>query len=66
MLAQIFKSVLITSLAGSFLAVVITLLRPAAKRIFGYLRHYCIWLIVYDKNGNLLNILSLTIFQGLK
>lgn len=46
MLSEIFKAILITSLAGSLLAVVITLLKPVTKRIFGYSWHYYIWLAV--------------------
>lgn len=46
MLGEIFKMFLITSLAGSVLAGIISLLRPATKRIFGYSWHYYIWLCV--------------------
>lgn len=46
MLAQIFKAVLITSLAGSVLSIVITLLKPVTKKVFGYSWHYYIWLAV--------------------
>lgn len=46
MLGEIFKALLITSLAGSALAAVISLLRPITKKIFGYSWHYYIWLCV--------------------
>ena len=46
MIREIFKALLITSLAGSALAVVISLFRPITKRIFGYSWHYYIWLCV--------------------
>ena len=46
MIGELFKAILITSLAGSALAVVISLLRPVTKKIFGYSWHYYIWLCV--------------------
>jgi len=46
MLGEIFKAFFITSIAGSALAVVITLLKPVTKRFFGYLWHYYVWLAV--------------------
>lgn len=46
MISEIFKALLITSLAGSALAVVISLFRPITKKIFGYSWHYYIWLCV--------------------
>lgn len=46
MIGEIFKAVLITSLAGSVLAGIITLFRPITKKIFGYSWHYYIWLCV--------------------
>ena len=46
MTGEIFKAVLITSLAGSVLAGLITLFRPITKKIFGYSWHYYIWLCV--------------------
>lgn len=46
MISEIFKPLLITSLAGSALAVVISLLRPITKKLFGYSWHYYIWLCV--------------------
>lgn len=46
MLGEMFKAILITSLAGSVLAAVITLLKPVTKRVFGYSWHYYIWLTV--------------------
>ena len=46
MISEIFKALLITSLAGSALAVVISLIRPITKKIFGYSWHYYIWLCV--------------------
>ena len=44
MIGELFKALLITSLAGSVLTVVISLLRPITKKIFGYSWHYYIWL----------------------
>ena len=46
MIGELFKALLITSLAGFALAVVISLLRPVTKKIFGYSWHYYIWLCV--------------------
>ena len=46
MIGELFKALLITSLAGSALAVVISLLRPITKKFFGYSWHYYIWLCV--------------------
>lgn|GEM_PF-3479173 len=46
MTGEIFKAVLITLLAGSVLAGIITLFRPITKKIFGYSWHYYIWLCV--------------------
>ncbi len=46
MIGEIFKSILITSFAGSVFAVVISLFRPITKKIFGYSWHYYIWLCV--------------------
>ena len=46
MIGELFKTLLITSLAGTALAVVISLLRPVTKKIFGYSWHYYIWLCV--------------------
>lgn len=46
MLSEIFKALLITSLAGSCLAAVITIVKPATKKVFGYSWHYYIWLAV--------------------
>ncbi len=46
MIGELFKAILITSLAGSALAAVISLLRPITKKIFGYSWHYYIWLCV--------------------
>lgn len=46
MLSEIFKALLITSLAGSCLAAIITLIKPITKRVFGYSWHYYIWLAV--------------------
>ena len=46
MIGEFFKALLITSLAGSALAVVISLLRPITKKLFGYSWHYYIWLCV--------------------
>ncbi len=43
---EILKAILITSLAGSALALVITLLKPITKKFFGYKWHYYIWLAV--------------------
>ncbi len=44
MLGEIFKAFLITSLAGSALTALITLLKPLTKRVFGYSWNYYIWL----------------------
>lgn len=46
MIGELFKALLITSLAGSAFAVVISLLRPITKKLFGYSWHYYIWLCV--------------------
>ena len=46
MIGELFKAILITSLAGTALAVVISLLRPITKKLFGYSWHYYIWLCV--------------------
>ena len=46
MIGELFKALLITSLAGSSFAVVISLLRPVTKKLFGYSWHYYIWLCV--------------------
>lgn len=46
MLSEIFKALLITSLAGSCLAAVITFAKPITKKVFGYYWHYYIWLAV--------------------
>ena len=46
MLNEIFKALLITSLAGSCLTAIITITKPITKKIFGYSWHYYIWLAV--------------------
>lgn len=46
MISEIFKAILVTTLAGSALAAVISISRPITKRIFGYSWHYYIWLCV--------------------
>ncbi len=46
MLGDLFRAFLITSIAGSALAVIITFLRPVTRRVFGYSWHYYIWLAV--------------------
>ena len=46
MIGELFKALLITSLAGTALALVISLLRPITKKLFGYSWHYYIWLCV--------------------
>ena len=46
MISQVFKAILITSLAGSALTGVICLFRPITKKHFGYSWHYYIWLCV--------------------
>ena len=46
MIGELFKALLITSLAGSALAAVISLFRPITKKLFGYSWHYYIWLCV--------------------
>ena len=46
MISEIFKAFLITSLAGTAFAAVISLIRPITKKAFGYSWHYYIWLCV--------------------
>ena len=46
MIAEAFKAFLITSLAGTVAAVIISLFRPITKKLFGYSWHYYIWLCV--------------------
>ncbi len=46
MIGELFKALLITSLAGSALAAVISIFRPITKKLFGYSWHYYIWLCV--------------------
>lgn len=46
MIPEMFKFLLIPSLAGTVLAAVICLFRPITKKIFGYSWHYYIWLCV--------------------
>ena len=46
MLGELFKALLITSLAGSCLAAVLAVTKPITKKIFGYSWHYYIWLCV--------------------
>lgn len=46
MISEIFKAILVTTLAGSALAAVISIFRPITKKIFGYSWHYYIWLCV--------------------
>ncbi len=46
MIGQLLKVILITSLTGSGLALIVTLLKPITKKIFGYKWHYYIWLAV--------------------
>ncbi len=46
MTEELLKAILITSLAGSVFALVITLIKPITKKIFGYKWHYYIWLAV--------------------
>lgn len=46
MISEIFKTLLITSFAGSALAIVISMFRPVTKKLFGYSWHYYIWLCV--------------------
>ena len=46
MLGEIFKALLITSLAGTCLTAVITVTKPITKKVFGYSWHYYIWLAV--------------------
>ncbi len=43
---EILKALLITSVAGSGLALAITLIRPLTKKVLGYAWHYYIWLTV--------------------
>lgn len=46
MISEIFKAILVTSLAGSVLVGIISLFRPITKKIFDYSWHYYIWLCV--------------------
>ena len=46
MFGEIFKAILITTLAGSAMTAVICILHPVTKRIFGCTWHYYIWLCV--------------------
>jgi len=46
LISEIFKAILVTTLAGSALAAVISIFRPITKKIFGYSWHYYIWLCV--------------------
>lgn len=46
MLEYIFKSILITSLLGSFLAILLTAVKPLTKKYFSGNWHYYIWLTV--------------------
>lgn len=46
MIGEIFKAILITTLAGSAMTAVICILHPVTKRIFGCSWHYYIWLCV--------------------
>lgn len=46
MLNEVFKALIIPSLAGAMLAGMITIARPLTKRIFGFSWHYYIWLAV--------------------
>ena len=46
MAEQILRAILITTLAGSFLTTVITLLKPITRNLFGFSWHYYIWLAV--------------------
>lgn len=43
---QIFKSVLLISAAGSFLTLILLLLKPVTRRVFGNIWQYYIWLLV--------------------
>lgn len=46
MIGEIFKALIITSLAGSEFALLVTLVRPITKKLFGYLWHYYVWIAV--------------------
>lgn len=46
MIGEIFKALIITSLAGSAFALLVTLVRPITKKLFGYLWHYYVWIAV--------------------
>ncbi len=46
MTAEFFKYILILSLIGTALSMLITLLKPITKKVFGYSWHYYIWLAV--------------------
>ena len=46
MAGELLKALIITSLAGSVLTIIISLLKPITKNVFGYKWHYYIWLTV--------------------
>ena len=46
MIDSIFKSVLVSTLSGSILAIIIIMLKVVTRRFFGYKWNYYIWLIV--------------------
>ena len=45
-MAQLFTSYILTSIAGTFLALILILLRPLTRKIFSGNWHYYMWLVV--------------------
>ena len=45
-MAQIFTSFLLTSVIGTTLGLILTLLKPLTRKIFSSAWHYYIWLVV--------------------
>lgn len=45
-MAQIFTSFLLTSVIGTSLALILTLLKPITRKIFSSAWHYYMWLVV--------------------
>lgn len=46
MLTELFKTIAVTSFAGTALTCLLVLAKPVTKKLFGYLWHYYIWLTV--------------------
>ena len=45
-MAQLFTSYILTSIAGTFLALILILLRPVTRKLFSGSWHYYMWLVV--------------------